>query len=65
MLVLRGTDRGGDIFTCGGEAGKGAGGDGFHKLPDVPLTFPLGLVILDLSPFPPSKRYDARSDLEG
>lgn len=37
---------------CGGQDARG---DGFHKLPDVPLTFPLGLVIWDLSPSPPLK----------
>ena len=50
MLGLRGIDRDRGIFTCGAEAGEGAIGDGFHKLPDEPLTFPLGLVIWDLSP---------------
>lgn len=34
---------------------KDARGDGFHKLPDVTVTFPVGIVISDLSPFLPLK----------
>ena len=64
MLGLRGTDRGSGIFTCGAEAGEGAIGDGFHKLPDEPLTFPLGLVIWDLSP-PLSERYGCQEQFRG
>lgn len=47
---------------------QGADGDGFHKVPDVLLTFPQGLVKEGPFPFYPpllySERWDARSNLE-
>jgi len=52
MLALKGINRGRGILTCGGETAKRASGDGFHKFPFGPLTFPLGFVIWDLCPTP-------------